>query len=215
MNHLVKIIAAAVLLAVGTMETRADHTNLVQELNIQLFGLTQGGSTSNGNVAITSVNMATVGTREVINALGAATGNTFSRAARLVVITPMAGGPSSFAVRDGSTSVDVSTFFTYQQQSDVLTSSVANLKTGRSSSSLYSLQRLALTDSYVSLNLHFDVSGIATSTTTSASPNVRNETEIDGSGAGDRNGNLLLLQGSIHIRGNTLEVVVDSPIWTT
>ena len=135
-------------------------------------------------------------------------GNSFSRTARLVVITPVLSGNSSVAVRDGGNSTDVSSFFILEQLGGSITSYVVNTRTGRSSSTVYSLQHFALQDGYSSLNLHFDVRGIATDN----SLNAVDELDADVSGAGDRSGASLILQGSLSIRGHTLEVVADAQL---
>jgi hypothetical protein len=212
MNHNTKVLSLAILLALCAAQARADQTNLVQDLSIQLSGLKQGRSTTSGNVAVTSTDSAWVGTRDVINALGAATGNTFSKAAKLVVITLLPDGSSSVAVRDGGNSVDVSGYFYHEQQSDFIVSSVANKKTGKASSSDYSLQRFALMDSGGSpLTLHFDVRGITVDSSSTSANGVSNrESSADVTGMGDRNGSFLILQGTISVHGRTLEVVPDS-----
>jgi hypothetical protein len=207
MNHLSKLTALASFCVLGVSSIQADQTNLVQDLNLRLMGLTQGADRANGT---RTVNPTTFGTREVISLLGAATGNTFSRAAELVVITPLPAGTPTFAVRDGANAVDVSSFFTYQQLGGALESSEMNSRTGRSSTVDYSLQRLALRDSasYPALTAHFDVQGIAVQTTTNSPRQGWNTgSEANMAGAGDRNGNALILQGDVTITGNTLEVV--------
>jgi hypothetical protein len=215
MTHLSKLLTFITLLALGAVQARADQSNLVQDLSIQITGLKQGGTTTNRNSIATGVDFVAVGTRQVIDALGAAVGSSFSRSARLVMVTPLAGGYPTFQVRDGNNMVEVSSFFTYEQ-SDSVGTSVVNLRTGRATSSQYNIQRLALTDpgNFTPLTLHFDLRGLATGTSTSpANYPGDNETDIDATGAGDRNGNLLILQGTIRIRGNTIEVSSD-PIVT-
>lgn len=130
------------------------------------------------------------------------------------MVTPLSGGNSAIVVRDGAASVDVSAFFVYEVKSGVVTTAQVSLKTGRGNSSNYSIQRLALVDSpaHAPLTLHFEVQGVATETSLML-PNAPTRTELDAGvvGWGDQAGNLLLLQGSFSIHGNSLEVVPDNP----
>jgi hypothetical protein len=211
MKQIVKLTAIAALFVVSAAHTKADQTNLVQNLSIRLSGITQGQPETSGNVVRTSVAFWRVGTGDVIKQLGSATGNSFSDQAKLVVVTPLPSGTSAIVVRDGTGSVDVTSFFVYEQKSGFVSSSHANLKTGRSGSSNYSIQRLALTDSVAYstvLGLHFDVQGVAVETSaTSAAGDTRTELDAGVSGSGDENGNLLILEGSFRVYGHTLEVV--------
>jgi hypothetical protein len=204
-----KLAIVAIFFSLGPIQTYADQTNLVQNLRIQLWGVSQGGSFSNAIVTTTAANFAVVDTRGVITALGAATANTFSSASRLVVVTPLAGGSPSYQVRDGMNTVDVTGFFVAQQQGGSVQSSVVNNRSGRSSTTVYSIQELILQDSngYAALNLHFDAAGYAVETTR----NQLSDLTISASGTGDRNGNLLILQGTIEVSGGTLEVVPGGP----
>src|SRR6267142_2716623 len=94
------LIAVAILLATATFSSKADQTNLVQNFQIQLFGVKQGGT--------------------------ATYGNTYSRAAKLVVVSPLAGGNSSVQVRDGDLNTDVSGFFSHEQTSPAVSGSQSN-----------------------------------------------------------------------------------------
>jgi len=214
MNQHVKVSAAAALLILGIVQSKAGQTNLVQDLNIRLGGITQGPTQTSRNVTTTTTSSVRVGTAAVIKQLGTATGNSFSDKANLVVVTPLPSGTSAIAIRDGNTSVDVSSFFVYEVKSGFVTSSESNLKTGRSSSTDYSIQRLALVDSAgnPALSLHFDVQGIAVETSTTG-PNTATRTELDAgvSGWGDENGAALILEGSFRVQGYSLEVVSSSP----
>ena len=195
-------IAASLLLAT---QSYGDTTNVVQNLSVQFFGVTQGGTFTNRNLIVTSANNVRVDTRRVIAALGNATANTFSLASRLVVVTPLGGGSPTFQVRDGTKSVDVTSFFTYETLSGTVESSISGFSSGRSFETDYNLQRLALQDGSSPISLHFDVSGLAT-TTINGSRAVGDVT-IDAAGAGSNNGNLILLQGGVSIHGQSLEVV--------
>jgi hypothetical protein len=197
------VLAALAFLCAG--QVHAQQTNLVQNLNIQLFGYSQGGSSSFKNTTITNVNFVQVNTRQIIQALANATMNSFSSTSKLVVVTPLGGGEISVQVRDGSQApVDVSSFFVIETLSGSVTASASNTKNGQGTSVSYEIARFALQDDVGgTLNLHFDVNGVTTlnSTTQQVGSNV----DANVSGSGDRNGNLMILQGSVDIFGHTLE----------
>ena len=196
-------ITAALLLAAA--QGYGDTTNVVQNLGVQLFGVTQGGTSTNRNLVVTTAGNVRVDTRRIIAALGAATANSFSVTSRLVLVTPLGGGNPSVQVRDGTTTVDVTGFFTYETLSGTVESSIVGLMSGRSLVTDYNIERLALQDGPGSITLHFDVNGLATRVTNGNRP--AGDVSIDVSGSGANNGKLILLQGSIFIRGQTLEVV--------
>lgn len=204
------VVLAGALLGLGAATGRADHTNVVQTMNIQLLALKQGATTRSGIFVFTAVDTTQVNTRRVIEELGVATLNSFSSTSKLVVVTPVGGGDSSVQVRDGSNPpVDVTSFFTHQE-SDGVATSLLNTRTGRSASTSFNIHRFTLQDGMAPLNLHFDVNGIGSTDSTSTLPGV-GDLNVDVTGSGDRNGNLLILQGSIGVRGRTLEVVADEP----
>src|SRR5437879_5472104 len=126
MKRPLMLTAVAILLAAATISSQADQTNIVQNLRVQLFGVTQGDTTTIDPITITSVKVDMISTRDVISALGTATGNTFSRAARLVVVTPLVGGGSKVQVRDDALTVDVTSFFSHEQESPAVTGSQSN-----------------------------------------------------------------------------------------
>jgi len=200
---------AAVFFGLAASQAKADHTNLVQNLSVRLQGITQGGTRTNGNVVTTTVNSVRVGNGAIIDALGTATGNSFSAAAQLLAITLLPDGATSVVVRDGANEVDVSDFFSHNNLSDSVSSSQLNTKTGRSSETDYSIQEFSLHDVLGQpISLHFDVQGIATEDLSNAATPLSN-LSADVTGSGDNNGQLMILQGSITVRGRTLEVVVD------
>ena len=210
MNTALKLAAIATLMAAGAAQTRADQSNLVQHISIQLFGVKQGGTSTNGNLVTTSADGARVDTKQVIQALAAATANTFSSTGKLVLVVPLGGGDPSIQVRDGSNTVDVTGFFSHQQLSDSVTSTFLNTKTGKTFETDYSIQRFVLQDrdGYPTLSLHFDVNGFAAqSSGSNAAGGQGTGLDANVAGTGDRNGKLLILQGSISIFGHTLEVV--------
>jgi hypothetical protein len=201
------------LIILGTIaRVNADQTNLVQGLYCHLTGVSQGTTQTNGNIARTSLSPPTVETHDVITVLGSATGNSFSDAAKLVLITPLAGSSPTIWVRDGTVSVEVTSFFEYEVKTGVVTSSVTNLKSGRSSSSDYSIQRLALVGAPgANLAIHFDVQGIAAQNTLTGVAGARTELNVFVTGFGDEPGKLLILEGSFRLQGSSLEVVSTTP----
>jgi hypothetical protein len=204
--------AVAVILALGTTQGRSDQTNLVQTLEIQLTGLEEGAAVTNGNFAQATMQTEALNTGRVIAALGAATQNTFSRAAKITVTTPLPDGAPSFAVTDGTTSVDVTGFFIYQQLGDSVDTWQLNLKTGRGSSTVYSLRQFILEDysrpGYPALTLFFNVTGLAVdSTMTRTVFSAGDGLNATVTGLGELKGNALLLQGNIALVGDTLVVV--------
>ena len=204
MKYTLKLTFASLLLAVAAFQSRADHTNVVQDLSINLSGLGQGPSVTTGNVTITRTTDQHIETADVIAALGNAMGKTYSDAAKLVVITPLGGGNSSIAVRDGTASDDVTVFFVHEQTSQSVGSSELNSKSGRSSSTDYSIQHFALIDvqGVTPLSLHFDVRGIAVDTSlTTAKQATRSQLDAYVSGAGDVSGAGVILEGRIRVRG--------------
>ena len=216
MSRTKKVFAIFTLLAAGALPGLADQTNVVQHLSFQLMGLTQGPTVTNRNSVDTSVDFTRVGNRQVIQALGLATGHAFSRNADLVVVTPLGGGSSSIQVRDAGTTVDVTTYFTYQVLSGSVGNAQANLRTGRASGSNYFVEEFALIDApgLVPLTLHFDVRGVASETwTTTPNQGTRSEVTAEVTGSGDNGGVVLILQGSVQVQGYSLEVVSGG--WTT
>lgn len=205
----IKLAVLAALSFVCTAQVQAQTTNLVQNLSIQLFGFSQGGVSHFGSTVTTNVNIIRVDTRQIIQVLGAATGNSFSFFSKLVTLTPINGGSPSVQVRDGSNApVDVTDFFVLQALTDSVDGSVLNTKTHRGTSISYEVDRFALRDAHgATLSLHFDVNGVSTSNSSTPQFGPQGSTlDSNVSGSGDRNGNLLILQGSVDIFGRSLEV---------
>jgi hypothetical protein len=101
--NIVKLAAMAALISLGVSQARADQTNVVQNIGIQFRGVQPGGPVTNQFTVTTGIAPAKIDTRQVIQALGAGTANTFSGRARLVLVTPLGGGFSSIQVRDVNT----------------------------------------------------------------------------------------------------------------
>ena len=217
MKSLKYAVLAAVAMAAVAQVQAGTQTNVVQNLNIQLFGVSQGSPFSFGGTSGTNVNAVRVDNRQVIQALGVATGNTFSFASRLVVVTPINGGNSQIQVRDGSnTVVNVTDYITAQEISGSVDGSVTVSRPRNSSTSVsYVIARFALQEvnGQSVLPLHFDVNGFTTINSSTGGFGPQGPTtDANVAGSGDRNGNLMILQGSIEIFGRTLEVVTTGPI---
>lgn len=215
MRSILRAAVMALIAALGTSASLADETNVVQTLDFQLNGFQQGASKTNGNVISTRVAGVRVRTRDVINALSSATGVAFSKSASLVVVTPLGGGTSSIQIRDGTTTVDVTTFFSYQAVGGVVSASETNLRTGRAAGDDFSIQAFTLTDSpgYNPLGLHFDLRGLAEQTWTTTAQGTRTELSAEVTGSGDSNGNTLIFQGLVRVHGYSLEILSGG--WTT
>jgi hypothetical protein len=203
-----KIVKQAVLsmfISMGVFQAHADSTNVVQNLSVQLRGVQPGGPVTNRNTITTGLSSARIENRDIIQALGLATSNLFSRAAKLVIVTPLGGGGAAIQVRDGTNRVDVSGYFRHTQSSDSVSGSVSNTVTLRVVNLDYSIQRFSLHDveGKPALGLHFDVRGFAAERTTARASFL----ELDAAGTGDAGGSLLILHGEIDIQGDRLEVV--------
>jgi len=105
---------------------------------------------------------------------------------------------------------DVSTFFSLQTVGAAVTSSTTNTKNGNTTSVTYSVQQFVLQDSYygMTVNTHFNVSGLGTDVSANHPiPGPDNRLDVNVSGSGDRNGTPLVLEGSISVSGQTLQIV--------
>ena len=131
MKRTLKLAMLATVLSLAAIQAGADQTNLVRTLTIQLVGLKQGDSSTTRNITTTTVDRARIDTRDLIDAISAVTGLTFSTQAQLVVITPLPNGYPMVAIRDAGTSTDVSPFFGYEKVSQAVGKSTANTKTGK------------------------------------------------------------------------------------
>ncbi len=202
---LVKQAVLSAFISVGVFQAHAVQTNVVQNLSIQLRGVQPGGPVTNRSSIATGISPAKIETRDVIKALGLATSNLFSKTARLVIVTPLAGGDSAIQVRDGTNRVNVTGFFLHTQVSAVVSGSISNFLTLRTVGLGYSIQRFALRDGPggAALGLHFDVSGFAAERTSGPGGQL----ELDAAGAGDAGGSPLILRGEIDVQGDRLEVV--------
>jgi len=208
-NNITHTVMAA-WISLATLPVLADQTNLVQRLEVNLVGIEQGGSTTVNYVTRTTVNNVNLATGDIIACLGTATGNNFSRQAKLVVITPLPSGAPTVAVRDAGNAVDVTAFFSQLSLSGMVGSSTVNSKNGKSNGINYGIQQFTLKDAagYPQLTLHYAVSGVAVENfTIPAIPGPFQELNAAVSGTGDSGGNLLILLGTLRIYGQQVEVV--------
>jgi hypothetical protein len=121
--------AMGLLLMVGTIQCCAQQTNLVQNLNINLYGVKQGRTTTNGNSVSTGTDVVRINTRNVVQALAESTGIPFAAGSRLVLVTPIDGAPPAIEVREqGYEPVDVSSYFELQPMSDSVQDVYRNLQ---------------------------------------------------------------------------------------
>src|SRR3954466_77035 len=104
------------LLAAGTLQARAQSTNtntsgiITLNVNIALTGV-DGSSGSNG-----APGRVKIATKDVINAMAAQLGTTFSSRAKLLAVDDGSGGGPAFIVRDGTNGdTEVSSFFSASQ----------------------------------------------------------------------------------------------------
>ncbi len=199
---------ACLLLSLSAAQCFAQTTNLVQNISVHLHGLRQGRTVTNGHFVSTDVDRARVDTRQVIQTLGTAMGQTFSSSSRLVLVTRLDSGASMVQVRDGAADpVDVTGYVEIQPQSESVFSSHRNLRTGRALEVDYYVLRFVLRDlGEGTLPLQFDVSGVAIGTSFTTQNRSGTEVMLNASGSGSREGNLLILEGRVNISGGTLEV---------
>ena len=204
-----KAMLLSALLSLGIPQAHADTTNIVQNLSVQLWGVQPGGPVTNRNTIVTGLGRAKIGNRQIIEALGTATGNTFATRARLVVVTPLGGGSSAIQVRDGTLTVDVTGFFSHAQLGGAVSGSSSNTVNQRVINLDFSIQRFALHDAsgFPALGLHFDVNGFASESTPPNHGGVGN-LQIDAAGAGDVGGRPAVLRGEVEVSGDRLEVVL-------
>ena len=115
------------MLAAGLVQSRAQPTNVLIAVNISLSGMARTGDNT--------AERARISTRDVISAIGTATGNTFSTKAKLLAVFPV-GGDVHFIVRDGTTDVAAPITVTRIGSVDVKKTATSGAITGASSSIL-------------------------------------------------------------------------------
>ncbi len=142
------IAAFAVLGAVQT-EAANPSTNIVQSVNFQISGFSQG-ATNNPSINITTITVDKfkITTKDVIVLIGDAIPTTFSSKARLVYVDKHNSitNVQAYEIRDGSNTVDVTSFFAGSGRSDLVHGDVINHKTGITTGTTYSLYHFVVTN---------------------------------------------------------------------
>ncbi len=213
---------AAVLMAAALQTASAQVTNTYEALvlNFNLNAVTQGPTTTTSAGAQTGVQTSRITSRDIIVVLGAATGNTFSRHARLVVLTPTNNLENWIVqVQDGTTSVDVTGFIGHQPGPNSVGSSLVR-RNGATSVTEYSIDGFTLQDQagFPLLTAHFGVSGF-TATSASGVVNRRGQLvgqidtiDADVSGTGDNNGAVEIIEGTVDAEGIGTQTIVSNPV---
>ncbi len=214
---------AALLMAVALQTAPAQVTNTEEALvlNFNLNGVSQGPTATTPGGVASDVRVSTITSRDVIQVLGAATGNNFSRKARLILITPTNNLEDwTVQIQDGGTTVDVTGFVVHNPGGASVGSAFVNNRTGAANGTEYSIDGFGLQDQagYPSLSAHFGVSGF-TATTSTGLVNRRGQVigqtdsiQADVSGTGDSNGQLLIIEGTVDAESIGTVTVVTQPV---
>jgi hypothetical protein len=216
-------IAAWTLAATSPTASAQVQTDEVMAMNIQLTMVVQGPTTTTRNTVSTGVNVVRVTTRDVINALGTATGNSFSRNARLVLLTPTNNLDYflwTFQVQDGSNNVDVTSFFGHEPGPSVGSASL-NTRNGSTSATDYSIDTFTINDSgaFPPLSFHFSGGGFTVTTSHGVVQQGHVVGQMDRinanvSGTGDYQGGSAVIEGTISAVGIGT-VNVNPPVVTS
>ncbi len=214
-NSLLKLtVGLAAILFAGQAQIHAATTNSVQNIEFELTFFTQGPTNHPAtNITTVTINKFRVTTRDVIAALGQATSNHFSKAARLVSVRDATSTNSSRAieVRDGTNVVDVTGYFHLTAAETNLLSVHSlwyNSVTGDGFAMRDGIFHLALSNSNLTANL--DLSGFGTTSTAvfKCGTNALSVDEIDADVAGTgkgTNGIPAVVNGRIQIEGRVVK----------
>jgi hypothetical protein len=215
-QHILKLTAGlAAILFAGLVPIHAATTNSVQNIEFELTFFTQGPTNHpSTNITMVTIDKFRVTTRDVIAALGQATSNDFSKAARLVSVRDATSTNSTrtFEVRDGTNVVNVTGYFNITaDETNVLSvhSFRFNSVTGVGTGMADGIFHLALTNA--SLTASLDLGGFATTTVTGikSGNSILSVDEISaavaGSGTGT-NGVPAVVNGLIEIEGRMVKV---------
>jgi hypothetical protein len=227
MNMAFKIIPTAALLMAAALQTAPAQTTNIDAalvLNFNLNAVSQGPAVTTSAGVSTDVQVSRITSRDIIVVLGAATGDTFSPKARLVVLTPTNDLENWLVhVQDGTKDVDVTGFIAHNPGSASVGSAWVQRRTGAAGGTEYSIDGFGLQDQagFPALSKHFSVSGF-TATTARGEVNRRGQVvgvidsiDADVSGTGDSNGELLIIEGTLDADGiGTQPVVTGSGIST-
>jgi hypothetical protein len=222
-NAMKMIPTAALLMAVALQTAPAQVTNTEEALvlNFNLTAVAQGPTTSTPGGVTTRVGVSTITSQDIIQVLGAATGNTFSRRARLILVTPTNNLESwTVQIEDGGTTVDVTGFIVHTPGGASVGSAFVNNRNANAGATEYSIDGFGLQDQFgfPALSAHFSVSGFTVTTSTGVvnrRGQVTGQTDsiqADTSGTGDTNGQLLIIEGTVDAQSIGTVQVVTQPI---
>ncbi|MGH7951809.1 MAG: hypothetical protein ACREFE_07820 [Limisphaerales bacterium] len=193
--------------AASAQTTNAVSANVVQNVNFKLTFYEQAGlNQQRGNTLVDTVVKRKFTTQELIQALGNATDNNFSRSAKLVAV--FGSNSSTVEVRDKSNVVDVSSYFVglYNTGTNIL-SNVKTVQSGKESGQEFWLAHLMVTNDADALSLDlrgFGITKISTVNYKGASYMVGQLSE-NLSGSGVYNGTNALVTGTVTITGHKFE----------
>lgn len=216
MKNTSTILTTAILLAAGVAQTGLAQSdpNATLCLNIDLTAVSQGANTTNWGATVEGLQYTKITSRSIIQTLGAALNDTFSRRAKLVVVAPTNFLDTwTIQIQDGTNApVDVTGFFGHQPGSPV-TGSWTNRHGTQTGTVSYSIDTFSLQDQqgYPSLSQHFNVSGLTTLSTSSTENHrgtqmtLTDSISAQVSGTGDNQGAQTVLIGSITAQGREIE----------
>ena len=215
-------IAALVLaVALQTASAQVPQTDELLALNIQLNTIAQGPTTSARGVVRSTVQTSRLTSGDIVQAIAASMGTTFSGQAGLYLLTPTNNLDNwTVQVRDGNRAVDVSGYFRHQDGASSVASAFVNTKNGNAGDVEYSIDSFTLRDSpaFGGLSVHFDLSGLTVETIRGIVQHGQVAGQMDRivakvSGTGDYQGSLLLIEGTISAEGvGTVTVTPPPPI---
>jgi hypothetical protein len=196
------LLALALPLPLTPIRVQAQTTNTFSVLNVN-FRLTARVQTAAGTLVTTSIR-----TKDLIQAIGQASTNTFSSKAKLLLFFPVGGGVPFFVVRDGTNDFDAGGFL-FPTQVGTPVMAVKTDPTGRR------LETIRVTEEFKQENtatLNFDVQGFNTNQQDTKfahqSLSVPAATSINVSvvGVGKVGGQPAVLEGTVTASGRQLEV---------
>ena len=141
MKNTVKLAAIGALMVAGLVQSQAQTSNVTfnvsQALTVALTGWAQTGGGSN-STSVTSVH---IGTKDVIGALAAATGTSFSPKAKLLILSASDGSSTSIIVRDvaGKTNVDTDVSAFLARTTSVTAEKAVTSASGKTTGTMYSI----------------------------------------------------------------------------
>ncbi len=165
---------ATIVCALAVSSARAAVTNTVV-FSATTFSQSPTNSSNGTNTSFGKIASSSHNTAQLIEQLGRATGNSFSKTAKLVLIIGN-GGPSGFQVIDGANTVDVSDFLNINTGENDITGGIENGNTGLPFPTTTEDQIVTLQYDDTSVlgdtnSLQFTLQGLGTVTTTDGVPN--------------------------------------------